>query len=65
MNNPEYKNANQIHEMFGIPRSMLGRMAAEGRVEVKRIEDDFGVLNLYRVSDIEKIINGGNVNGGR
>jgi len=59
MNTPEYMNANQIHEMFGIPRSMLGRMAQEGKIGMKRIEDDFGVLNLYCVADLEKVINGG------
>ena len=59
MNKPEYINAKQVYECYGISRSMLGRMADAGRVTVRRIEDDFGVLNLYRVADIEMVINGG------
>jgi len=58
MNNQEYMNAKQVYEMFGISRSLLVRLADAGKVTVRKIEDEYGVLNLYRVSDIQKIIEG-------
>lgn len=56
---PEYLNAKQVYEMYGISRSMLGRLVEAKRVAVKKIVDDFATLNLYRVADLEKVINGG------
>lgn len=55
---PKYINAKKVYELFAIPRSMLGQLVVEGRIEKKTIEDERGVLNIYSVADIERIING-------
>lgn len=54
----DYVNATQAYTRWNIPRTMLKRLAADGRIHTRRIEDDYGVLNLYLVADIEKIVNG-------
>lgn len=56
---PEYINAKQCYEVFGISRSTLGHLTDAGRVEKKTINDGFAVLNLYRVADLRKVIEGG------
>jgi len=56
---PEWMNAKQVYETYGIARSMLGHMSEQGKVTMKRIEDAAFTLNLYRVADLEKVINGG------
>lgn len=57
--NTQYMNAKQIFECYGIPRSALGQLVREGRVEVRKIETEVATTNLYSVADLEKIIYGG------
>jgi len=57
--NQEWMNAKQVYDAYGIVRSVLGQMAEAGKVSKKVIHNDFGVLNLNRVADLENVINGG------
>lgn len=58
--NNEWMNARQVYDAYGIVRGVLNRLADAGKIERKTINDDPLVLNLFRVSDIEKLVNGGN-----
>ena len=60
--NPQYLNANQIFEAYGIPRSALQQLVSEGRLSVREFSTQLATMKLYSVEDLEKIINGGRAN---
>lgn len=59
----EYMNAKQVYAAYGITRSILGRLVEAGRVNCRVVTDDIASLKLYRVADIENVINGGSGHG--
>ena len=60
--NPQYLNAKQIFEAYGIPRSALQQLVSEGRLSVREFSTQLATVKLYSVEDLEKIINGGRAN---
>ena len=60
--NPQYLNATQIFEAYGIPRSALQQLVSEGRLSVREFSTQLATMKLYSVEDLEKIINGERAN---
>lgn len=53
---PKYINARQAYDKYGIPRSLLNELAANGKISSKRIKGTSMVLFLYSESDIRNVI---------
>lgn len=56
--NQEYINASQVYQQYGIPRAVLGSLVQDGKITVKKIVNGSVYLNLYKVADLERVING-------
>lgn len=56
--NSKFLNAKQIFEAYGIPRSALQQLVAEGRLTVREFTTEVATMKLYSVADLERIIDG-------
>ncbi len=54
----EYLNGNGIYNRFAIPRSLLRELVNNGRVRMRDIQSQWGVMHLYNVADCAAVVNG-------